>query len=176
VRGDSQAAIPSGNFLGYPGDGGDTAEHGEGGFAAQSAGVGAGGDEQLGSGVGSDAVGGAQGGVERGGQGVDLGGQLVGVAFEELDALRQGLAGDQHRHGDGIVVGAGAAAGQCFARPQRGGITAVAFAELGGGGDEEVFDLLDRRGAGFDCAAARDQQGFECAGGGVFGHGQAVAG
>ncbi len=59
--------------------------------------VGAGGDDQLCSGVGADPVGGAQCGIERGGQGVDLGGELAGLAFEEFDALGQGLAGDQHR-------------------------------------------------------------------------------
>jgi hypothetical protein len=52
-------------------------------------GVGSGGDEQLCSGVGAYSVGGPEGGVERGGQGVEFGGQLVGLAFQEFDAPGQ---------------------------------------------------------------------------------------
>jgi len=66
--------------------------------------------------------------------------------------------------------------GQCLHQPDCGGVSAVAFTQVGRGGDEEVFDLLDGGGAGFDRASAGDQQGFEGAGVGVFGHGQSVAG
>ena len=138
--------------------------------------VGAGGDEQLCSGVGAHAVGGAQCGIERGGQGVDFGGQLVGLAFEELDALRQGLAGDQHRLGDRVFVSGGPAPGQGGHQPQRGRVAAVVLTQVGGAGDEEVLDLLDRRGTGFDRAAARGQQGLERLGVGILGYGQAVTG
>lgn len=60
--------------------------------------VGAGGDEQLSGGVGTYAVGGAQGGIEGVGQGVELGGQFAVLAFEELNALSQCLAGEPGRH------------------------------------------------------------------------------
>ena len=70
----------------------------------------------------------------------------------------------------------GSASGQRGHERQRGGVAAVALAYLGGSGDEEVLDLLDGCGAGFDGAATGGQQGFECIGVGVFGDGWAVAG
>jgi hypothetical protein len=57
-----------------------------------------------------------------------------------------------------------------------GGVAAVAFPHFGGGGDEQGFDLIDRCGAGLDCAAACGEQRAQCCGVLVFGHGQPMTG
>ena len=151
------------------------AQHGEGGFVAQAVGIGAGGDEQLRSGVGAHTVGRAQRGVEFVDELVECGGEVFGLAFEELDALGQCFASGQYGHRGRIALYGGPASRQCPHQSQSG-VAAVAFPQLGGGDDEQGFDLVDRRGAGLDRAAACGEQRAQCCGVLVFRHGQAMAG
>jgi hypothetical protein len=76
-------------------------------------------------------------------------GEVFVLAFEKFDALGQGFAAGEYRSGGGILVSRRSAAGQ---RPDQhgGAVAAVAFPQLSRGGDEQCFDLVDRRGAGFD--------------------------
>jgi len=97
------------------------------------------------------------------------------LVVEEFDALGQRLGGRQHRRGGGIAVGGGPASGQRC--DQRGGaVAAVAVAQLGRRGNQQRVDLVGRRGAGLDRAAACGQQRAQGGGVSVFGHGQAIAG
>jgi hypothetical protein len=97
------------------------------------------------------------------------------LAVEKFNALGQSLRGRQHRHDRGIPVGGGPASSQYFDQPS-GAVVAVAFAQLGGPGDQQRVDLVGRGGAGLDRAAACGQQRAQ--GGAVFafGHRQAIAG
>ena len=154
---------------------GRPAQRGEGGLVAQSVRVGAGGGQQLGGGVGTDTVSGAQRGIDLCNKDIQLGSEVLLLTLEELDALGQCLGGGPHRDGGRVAVGGGPASGQC--RDQGGGaVAAVAFAQLGGCGDQQSMDLVGRGGMGLDRAAQGAQQRPQGAGVRVFGHGQTLAG
>lgn len=97
------------------------------------------------------------------------------MGFEELRPLCHGFARGQHRARGRIGVASWPAASQ---GPDEGDATvaAVALAQLGGGGDQQRSDLVDRGGPGFHRSAACGQQCPQCDGVLIFGHRDTLAG
>lgn len=125
----------------------------ERGFAAQAVGVAAGGEQELGCSVGSDAVRGAKPRVGGGDELVELGFELVPLTGQLDTALGESLEGEHDRPFDGIAIGSDLDAGQ-----DRDSLLcahgAVALADGRGCGDQLVVDLDHRSPAGLACRAA----------------------
>jgi len=137
-------------------DRGGAAQHRERRLAAQPAGVVAGGGQQRAGCVLADPG-------QRHQLGRRLGGEPVQLGGERGDLGRQGLVapgkGAQREHGRGQGAGDPARVEAGRGAHQRSGRQAPELlAELGGGGDQQRFERVDRLGAGPHRACAGDPQ------------------
>ncbi|MET7665202.1 hypothetical protein ABZS99_41540 [Streptomyces sp. NPDC005463] len=132
------------------GDGRGSAEGGEGRLGPQAFGIASGRDQQLGGGVGADAVGGPQTGVVGGDLAVEGPGQGLVFGGEFLDAPGEALQRGEDRCVDRVP-------GRSQPCQGVGPVGSLELPEPGadalGCGDEDVGDLVEGGGAGLDGGA-----------------------
>ena len=147
------------------------------GFAVEAVGVVAGGDEECGGGVGSDAVGGEQGEVSGSAQGAEFAVEGGDLGAEGLvapgEAAQRPFGGADERVGGGVGAQAGAGVDEDAAAQT----SELVFERLGDR-DEQAVDLVVRLSAGLERGAARDGEHADRLDGAVvgFGHSGGVPG